>query len=66
MKLATYMTTSWGRRASVGFARGGTDHEVPLRGTFYVTMIAENGTMTAAQIRELSLAFDIYPDGTPY
>jgi peptidoglycan/xylan/chitin deacetylase (PgdA/CDA1 family) len=30
-----------------------------LRGTFYISRIAERGTMSAAQIRELSQTFEV-------
>lgn len=59
MKAATYITTSW----DDGHPLDGRVAELlaryELRGTFYVPRFAENGTMTAAQLRELSSAFEI-------
>jgi peptidoglycan-N-acetylglucosamine deacetylase len=59
MGAVTYITTSWddghpldGRVAELLTKYG-------LRGTFYVPMAAETGTMSAAQVRELSAAFEV-------
>ena len=59
MNPTTYITTSWddGHPLDLRVAELLTKYR--LRGTFYVPMTAENETMTAAQIRELSLAFEI-------
>jgi peptidoglycan-N-acetylglucosamine deacetylase len=59
VKPTTYITTSWddGHPLDLRVAELLTKHG--LRGTFYVPMTAENGTMTAAQIRELGRAFEI-------
>ena len=59
MNPATYMTTSWddGHPLDLRVAELLTKYR--LHGTFYVPMTAENPTMTAIQIRELSLAFEI-------
>jgi hypothetical protein len=58
-KPTTYITTSWddGHPLDLRVAELLTKHG--LRGTFYVPMTAANGTMTAAQIRELGLAFEV-------
>jgi peptidoglycan-N-acetylglucosamine deacetylase len=58
-KLETYITTSWddGNPSDLRVAELLIKHG--LRGTFYVPMTAETGTMTAAQLRELSLAFEV-------
>ncbi|MBV8448199.1 MAG: polysaccharide deacetylase family protein [Hyphomicrobiales bacterium] len=55
----TYITTSWddGHPLDLRVAELLSKHG--LSGTFYVPMKAENGTMAAAQIRELSCAFEI-------
>jgi peptidoglycan-N-acetylglucosamine deacetylase len=55
----TYITTSWddGHPSDLRLAELLIKHG--LRGTFYVPMTAETGTMTAAQLRELSSAFEI-------
>jgi peptidoglycan-N-acetylglucosamine deacetylase len=55
----TYITTSWddGNPLDLRIAECLTKHG--LRGTFYVPMTAETGTMAPAQIRELSSAFEI-------
>jgi hypothetical protein len=59
MKLATYITTSWDDGHPLDFRVAELLTKYGLRGTFYIPRTAENGTMTAAQIRELSLAFEI-------
>ena len=58
-KLETYITTSWddGHPSDLRVAELLIKHG--LRGTFYVPMTAETGTMSAQQIRELSAAFEI-------
>lgn len=58
-KLETYITTSWddGNPSDLRVAELLVKHG--LRGTFYVPMTATTGTMTGAQIRELSSAFEI-------
>jgi peptidoglycan/xylan/chitin deacetylase (PgdA/CDA1 family) len=58
-KWETYITTSWddGNPSDLRIAELLIKHG--LRGTFYVPMTAETGTMTAAQLRELSSAFEI-------
>src|SRR5262249_26496051 len=59
MTQATYITTSWDDghpldlRVADLLARHG------LRGTFYVPRTAENPTMTARQVRELSGTFEV-------
>jgi len=55
----TYITTSWddGNPMDLRVAELLVKHG--LRGTFYVPMEAETGTMTPMQIRELSSAFEI-------
>jgi peptidoglycan/xylan/chitin deacetylase (PgdA/CDA1 family) len=59
MKPAACVTTSWddGHPLDVRVAELLTKYG--LRGTFYVPMSAETGTMTAAQVRELGTAFEI-------
>lgn len=59
MKSQTFITTSWddGHPLDLRVAELLTKHG--LLGTFYIPMTAENGTMTAAQLRELSLVFEI-------
>lgn len=59
MKPETYITTSWddGHPLDLRVAELLTKYGV--RGTFYVPSTAENQTMTTAQIRELSSAFEI-------
>jgi len=58
-RLETCITTSWddGNPSDLRVAELLTKYA--LRGTFYVPMTAPNGTMTAAQIRELSSVFEI-------
>jgi len=59
MNPVTCITTSWddGHPLDLRVAELLTKHG--LHGTFYVPMTAENETMTTAQIRELTLAFEI-------
>src|SRR5689334_11751921 len=55
----TYITTSWddGHQLDLRVAELLTKYR--LHGTFYIPKAAENGTMKAAQVRELSRAFEI-------
>jgi hypothetical protein len=55
----TYITTSWDDGHPLDFRVAELLEKYGLRGTFYVPMTTEKGTMTAAQVRELSLAFEI-------
>ena len=59
MTAATAITTSWddGHPLDLRVAELLAKHGLP--GTFYVPMRAEHGTMTTAQLRELSGAFEI-------
>jgi hypothetical protein len=59
MKPAVYITTSWddGHPLDLRVAELLTKHRIS--GTFYVPRIAENETMSAVHIRQLSLAFEI-------
>jgi len=59
VKPATFITTSWddGHPLDLRVAELLSKHG--LRGTFYIPMIAENETMPAAEIRQLSLTFEI-------
>jgi peptidoglycan/xylan/chitin deacetylase (PgdA/CDA1 family) len=59
MKLRTYITTSWddGHPLDLRVAELLTKHRIS--GTFYIPRIAENETMSAVHIRQLSLAFEI-------
>jgi hypothetical protein len=59
MKPRTYITTSWDDGHPLDFRVAELLKRYGLSGTFYVPMIAENETMTATQLRELSLAFEI-------
>jgi peptidoglycan-N-acetylglucosamine deacetylase len=59
MKPLTYITTSWDDGHPLDLRVAGLLTKYGLRGTFYVPMTAENETMSAVQIRELSLAFEI-------
>jgi peptidoglycan-N-acetylglucosamine deacetylase len=59
VKPTTYMTTSWDDGHPLDFRVAELLTKYGLRGTFYVPMTAENSTMTASQIRELGLAFEI-------
>jgi hypothetical protein len=56
---ATFITTSWDDGHPLDLHVAELLSKYGLRGTFYIPMIAENETMPAAQIRELSLAFEI-------
>lgn len=59
MGRVAYITTSWddGHPLDLRVAELLTKHALP--GTFYVPRKAEHGTMTAAQLRALSAAFEI-------
>jgi peptidoglycan/xylan/chitin deacetylase (PgdA/CDA1 family) len=59
MNQAVYITTSWddGHPLDLRVAELLKKHRIS--GTFYIPRIAENGTMSAAHIRQLSLAFEI-------
>src|SRR5262245_48889596 len=59
MATATYVTTSWddGHPLDLRVAELLAKHG--LRGTFYVPRTSEYGTMTVAQVRELSRAFEV-------
>jgi hypothetical protein len=59
MNPKTYITTSWDDGHPLDFRVGELLKKYGLRGTFYVPMTAEKETMTAAELRELSLAFEI-------
>ena len=59
VKPETYITTSWDDGHPLDFRVAELLNKYGLSGTFYVPMKAENETMTAAQLRELSLAFEI-------
>jgi peptidoglycan-N-acetylglucosamine deacetylase len=55
----TYITTSWDDGHPLDFRVAELLKKYGLHGTFYVPMVAETETMTIAQLRELSLAFEI-------
>src|SRR5258707_11388225 len=59
MNPAVYITTSWddGHPLDLRVAELLTKHRIS--GTFYIPKIAENETMSAVHIRQLSLAFEI-------
>src|SRR5258708_39507474 len=59
MKPAAYITTSWddGHPLDLRVAELLTKHRIS--GTFYIPRIAENETMSAVHIRQLSLAFEV-------
>jgi hypothetical protein len=59
MKPGTYITTSWDDGHPLDLRVAELLTKYGLLGTFYIPMTAENGTMTAAQLRELSLVFEI-------
>jgi peptidoglycan/xylan/chitin deacetylase (PgdA/CDA1 family) len=59
MKLATYITTSWDDGHPLDLRVAELLAKYGVHGTFYVPSTAENRTMTPAQIRELSCAFEI-------
>jgi len=58
MKPVAYITTSWDDGHPLDYRVAELLAKYGLRGTFYVPKIAENRTMVAAQIRELSRAFE--------
>lgn len=59
MKPPTYITTSWDDGHPLDLRVAELLARYGLRGTFYVPMASEYGTMTAAQVRELSRGFEI-------
>jgi peptidoglycan-N-acetylglucosamine deacetylase len=59
MALRTFVTTSWDDGHPSDLRVAALLEKYSLQGTFYVPMSAETGTMAPAQIRELSLAFEI-------
>jgi hypothetical protein len=59
MTAAACITTSWDDGHPLDFRVAALLTKYGLRGTFYVPMSAETGTMTAAQVRELSGTFEI-------
>jgi peptidoglycan/xylan/chitin deacetylase (PgdA/CDA1 family) len=59
VKPETYITTSWDDGHPLDLRVADLLNKHGLRGTFYVPMIAPNATMTAAQLQEISLAFEI-------
>jgi hypothetical protein len=59
MSPQAYITTSWDDGHVLDLRVAELLAKYALRGTFYVPMAAPKGTMTAAQIRELSTTFEI-------
>src|SRR5438552_1987792 len=59
IKAAATITTSWDDGHPLDFRVADLLAKYGLRGTFYVPRTAEHGTMTAAQVRELSRSFEI-------
>jgi hypothetical protein len=59
MKPPTYITTSWDDGHSLDLRVADLLARYGLRGTFYVPESSEYGTMTPAQVRELSRGFEI-------
>jgi peptidoglycan-N-acetylglucosamine deacetylase len=59
MKPAACITTSWDDGHPLDLRVAELLAKYGLRGTFYVPRTAENGTMTAAQLRALSGAFEV-------
>src|SRR5437667_29446 len=59
MSTATYITTSWDDGHPLDLRVAELLAKYGLRGTFYVPMTAENGTMSVAQVRELSCTFEV-------
>jgi hypothetical protein len=59
MKRNTYITTSWDDGHPLDFRVAGLLAKYGLRGTFYIPMTSEYGTMSAAQMRELGATFEI-------
>src|SRR5919112_349715 len=56
MSPQAFITTSWDDGHPLDLRLAELLAKYGLRGTFYVPMIAPNGTMTPAQMRELSAA----------
>ena len=59
MKRATYITTSWDDGHPLDLRVADLLDKYGLRGTFYVPQTAEHGTMTPAQVCELSRTFEV-------
>ncbi len=59
MKPTTYITTSWDDGHPLDFRVADLLAKHGLRGTFYVPQTSEYGTMTPAQVRELSRTFEV-------
>ena len=59
MQRTAYITTSWDDGHPLDFRVADLLAKHGLRGTFYVPRSSEYGTMTAAQVHELSRAFEI-------
>ena len=59
MKSATYITTSWDDGHPLDLRVAELLAKYGLRGTFYVPMTSEYGTMTPGQVREIGRAFEI-------
>jgi hypothetical protein len=59
VRTETYVTTSWDDGHPLDLRVAELLQKYDLRGTFYVPMTAAKGTMTAAQLRELALGFEI-------
>jgi peptidoglycan-N-acetylglucosamine deacetylase len=59
MKPATFITTSWDDGHPLDLRVAEMLAKYGLSGTFYVPMTAERATMTVAQVRDLSSAFEV-------
>ena len=59
MRPRTYVTTSWDDGHPLDLHVADLLTKYGVHGTFYAPMRAQNGTMTAAQIRELARGFEI-------
>jgi peptidoglycan-N-acetylglucosamine deacetylase len=59
MKSPTCITTSWDDGHPLDFRVAELLTKYGLQGTFYVPKVAESGTMTATQVRELSRSFEL-------
>jgi peptidoglycan/xylan/chitin deacetylase (PgdA/CDA1 family) len=59
MKPTTYITTSWDDGHPLDFRVAELLTKYGLRGTFYIPATAKHEAMSAAQIRELSRAFEV-------
>jgi len=59
MSARTIITTSWDDGHPSDFRIAELLAKHGLRGTFYIPQTAEHGTMTAAQVRDLSGAFEV-------